>query len=49
MRMAQPQDCQVYEHFEPYTYTESLIVLAQNANESAILALIETLQQQIGN
>ena len=49
MRMAQPMACQVYEDFEPYTYTEHLIVLKQHANEPAIQALIESLQNQIGN
>ena len=49
MRMAQPMACQVYEDFEPYTYTEHLIVLKQHANEPAIQALIESLQKQIGN
>ena len=49
MRMAQPMACQVYEDFEPYTYTEHLIVLAKHANEPAIQALIESLQKQIGN
>ena len=49
MRMAQPMAFQVYEDFEPYTYTEHLIVLAKHANEPAIQALIESLQKQIGN
>ena len=48
MRMAQPLPCQVDQHFEPFTYTEHLVVLAQHANEPAILALLESLQQQIG-
>ena len=49
MRMAQPMAFQVYEDFEPYTYTEHLIVLKQHANEPAIQALIVSLQKQIGN
>ena len=49
MRMAQPMAYKVYEDFEPYNYTEHLIVLARHANEPAILALIESLQQQIGH
>ena len=48
MRIAQPMASQVYEDFEPYTYTEHLIVLAQHANEPAIQALIESLKPQIG-
>ena len=49
MRAAQPLANKVYEHFEPYTYTESLIVLAHHTHEPAVLALIESLQQQIGH
>ena len=49
MRDAQPFAYKVYEHFEPYTYTEHLIVLEQHTNEPAILDLIESLQQQIGH
>ena len=48
MRVAQPLPWQVDHNFEPYTYTEHLVVLAQHANEPAVLALIESLQQQIG-
>ena len=49
MRVAQPFAYKVCEHFEPYTYTEHLIVLEQHTNEPAILDLIESLQQQIGH
>lgn len=49
MRSAQPLSWQVNQNFEPYTYTEHLVVLAQHANEPAVLALIESLQQQIGH
>ena len=49
MRSAQPLPWQVNQNFEPYTYTEHLVVLAQHANEPAVLALIESLQQQIGH
>ncbi len=49
MRTAQPIANKVHEHFEPYTYTEHLILLAQHTNEPAIQALIENLQQQIGH
>lgn len=49
MRAAQPLAWQVDQNFEPYTYTEHLVVLAQHANEPAVLALGESLQQQIGN
>ena len=48
MRMAQPLHCQVHQDFEPFTYTEHLVILAQHINEPAILALLESLQQQIG-
>ena len=48
MRAAQPLPWQVDEHFEPYNYTENLVVLAKHANEPAVLALLESLQQQIG-
>ncbi|WP_136989229.1 hypothetical protein [Synechococcus sp. UW140] len=48
MRIAQPLPWQVDQNFEPYTYTEHLVVLAQHANEPAVLALLESLQQQIG-
>ena len=48
MRSAQTLPWQVNKNFEPYTYTEHLVVLAQHANEPAVLALIESLQQQIG-
>ena len=48
MRAAQPLPWQVDHNFEPYTYTEHLVVLAQHANEPAVLALLESLQQQIG-
>ena len=48
MRMAQPMHCQVYQDFDPFTYTEHLVILAQHANEPAILALVERLQEQIG-
>ena len=48
MRMAQPLPCQVEPHFEPYPYTEHLVVLAQHANEPAVLTLIESLEHQIG-
>ena len=49
MRAAQPLPWQVDQNFEPYTYTEHLVVLAQHANEPAVLALGESLQQQIGH
>lgn len=49
MRAAQPLPWQVDEHFEPYNYTENLVVLAKHANEPAVLALLESLQQQIGD
>ncbi len=49
MRMAQPMAYKVYEDFEPFNYTEHLIVLARHANEPPILALIESLKQQIGH
>ena len=48
MRAAQPLPWQVDQNFEPYTYTEHLVVLAQHANEPAVLALLESLQQQLG-
>ncbi|MCB4411672.1 hypothetical protein [Synechococcus sp. MU1611] len=48
MRVAQPLPWLVDQNFEPYIYTEHLVVLAQHANEPAMLALIESLQQQIG-
>ena len=48
MRMAQPLHCQVHQDFEPFTYTEHLVILAQHINEPAILALLESLQKQIG-
>ena len=48
MRMAQPLPCQVYKDFEPFAYTEHLVILAQHANEPAITALLDSLQQQIG-
>ena len=48
MRVAQPLPWQVDQNFEPYTYTEHLVILAQHANEPAVLALLESLQQQIG-
>ena len=48
MRSAQPLPWHINQNFEPYTYTEHLVVLAQHANEPAVLALIESLQQQIG-
>ena len=46
--MAQPMQCKVYQDFDPFTYTEHLVILTQHANEPAILALVESLQQQIG-
>ena len=46
--MAQPMHCQVHQDFDPFTYTEHLVILAQHAKESAILALVESLHQQIG-
>jgi hypothetical protein len=49
MRAAQPLPWQVDQNFEPYTYTEHLVVLAQHSNEPAVLALGESLQQQIGH
>ena len=49
MRLAHPLPWQVNEHFEPYTYTENLVVLKKNANEPAIVALMESLEQQIGD
>ena len=48
MRAAQPLPWQVDQNFEPYTYTEHLVVLAQHANEPAVMALLESLQQQLG-
>ena len=48
MRVAQQLPWLVDHNFEPYTYTEHLVVLAQHANEPAVLALLESLQQQIG-
>ena len=48
MRAAQPLPWQVDQNFEPYTYTEHLVVMAQHANEPAVLALLESLQQQLG-
>ena len=48
MRMAQPMQYQVHQDFDSFTYTEHLVILAQHANEPAILALVESLQQQIG-
>ena len=48
MRVAQPLPWLVDHNFEPYTYTEHLVVLAQHANEPAVLTLLESLQQQIG-
>ena len=49
MRMAQSLPWQVDAEFEPYTYTEHLVVLAKNINEPSILALIENLERQIGS
>ena len=48
MRMAQAMPWHVEQDFEPYTYTEHLVVLTQHANEPAMLALLESLEQQIG-
>ncbi len=48
MRIAQSLPWQVDDHFKPYTYIEHLIVLAKNANEPSILALMENLERQIG-
>ena len=48
MRMAQTLPCHVKQNFETYTYTEHLVVLAQHANEPAVLELIERLEHQIG-
>ena len=48
MRVAQPLPWLVDHNFEPYTYTEHLVFLAQHANEPAVLALLESLQQQLG-
>ena len=48
MRMAQPLPGLKLPHFEPYSYTEHLVLLAQHANEPAMLTLIESLEHQIG-
>ena len=48
MRMAQSMPWHVEQDFEPYTYTENLVVLAQHASEPAVLGLLENLEQQIG-
>lgn len=48
MRMAQPLPWQLETNPETYFYTEHLVVLAQHANEPAVLALIESLDHQIG-
>ena len=49
MRMAQSLPWQVNNEFDPYTYTESLVILAKNATKASILALIESLKRQISN
>ena len=48
MRMAQALPWQVEPNFDPYAYTEHLVVLAEHANEPAVLTLIESLEHQIG-
>ena len=48
MRMAQALPWQVEPNFDPYAYTEHLVVLAEHANEPAVLILIESLEHQIG-
>ena len=47
--MAQSLPWQVNNEFDPYTYTESLVILAKNATKASILALIESLKRQISN
>ena len=49
MRMAHSLPWEVDDQFEPYNYTEHLVVLAKNINEPSILALIEKLERQIGS
>ena len=49
MRMAHSLPWQVNNEFDPYTYTENLVVLAKNGNEPSILVLMESLKRQICN